>query len=549
MKLRTSLFVVAVLALVACSGSSDSTSRNRNGLLETTTIPGAVTTTIVGATTLPAAATTTVPAAVTTSTVAAIGTTTTVAAPQVTASTGPAPIIPTPTSTSTTSAPTTTVPKVVAEAVAKTFSEIFPDKKRCADGGMCRIGDTGPGGGIVFNISDTGFVTPDAAIVNHFVEMAPINNFTELSLSRFQCDGGLSNKTTFSLDVTNSLIKNCRLRQVNGPKLSDWSLPSATDLVPIIEFFQNPVEMTSEGKLNMAVRATIDSIVKMKSTFFLTAIPNKCREIPVDIFYPANPTLQFPVDPCYRPSHPGSEGYALAVRSFGPTTRPCAIGGPCKTGDVGPHGGITFPVQQGPGGAPIGKTAQFFEALTQQEFLTIGPWCGPIGQPLRDLSSKVGFGQKNSEILRNDQWTGLPCDVLLTDFDQESFGYSGGFVPSVEEVRLLCNAAKTIKRLDATAQRQCGVSGDKLGLGSPEKNRRMSRCPIAMVCKENIKGEASSRVVSTIWTSSSSNGLPFAVAFNGSAAPQQPYVLVNQLFNDSRAISIQFYAFDAVLAK
>lgn len=533
MKLRTATVAAALLLLASCGGSSDSASRNRNGLLETTTIADA----------------TTLPAVVTSSSLAAVVTTTTVASPQVTASTGPATIVPTPTSTSTTPTSTTTLPKVVAEAVAKTFSEIFPDKKRCADGGMCRIGDTGPGGGIVFNISDTGFVTPDVAIVNHFVEMAPINNFTESSLSRFQCDGGLSNKTTFSLDVTNSLIKNCKLRQVNGPKLSDWSLPSATDLVPIIEFFQNPVKINSDGNLNMATRATIDSMVKMKSTFFLTAIPNKCREIPVDIFYPANPTLQFPVDPCYRPSHPGSEGYALAVRSFGPTTRPCAIGGPCKSGDVGPHGGITFPVQQGPGGAPIGKTAQFFEALTQQEFLTIGPWCGPIGQPLRDLSSKVGFGQKNSEILRNDQWTGLPCDVLLTDFDEESFGFSGGFVPSVEEVRLLCNAAKTIKRLDATAQRQCGVSGDKLGLGNPGKNLRMSRCPIAMVCKENVKGEASTRVVSTIWTSSSSKGLPFAVTFNGSVTPQQPYALVNQIFNDSRAISIQFYAFDAVVAK
>jgi hypothetical protein len=526
MKLRTTLLVSALVALAACGGSTDSASRNRNSLLATTTIPGAVTSTIAGSTTLPGA--TTVPSATTT---------------------GLPVLVPVPTTTSTTSAPTTTLPKVVAEAVAKTFSDIFSTNKRCADGGMCQIGDVGPGGGIVFNVSETGFETPNVAVVNHFVEMAPINRFSDSSLTRIRCSGSLNNKTNISLDVTNALINSCNLRKLVGPRLSDWYLPGAVDLEPIIEFFRKPVATDREGKLNLGVRATTDSLARMQSTFFLTSIPNKCRDIPVDIFYPANPLLQFSGNACYKPSRPGSDGYALAVRSFGSTIRPCATGGPCKTGDVGPRGGIVFAVAQGPGTATTGKPAAFFEALTQPEFLTVGPWCGPIGESLRNLSSKVGFGQKNSETLKNDQWTGLPCDVLLTDFNQESLGYSGGFVPSVDEMRLLCAATKNLKRLDSIAQRQCGISNENLGQGNPNERFRTSRCPIAVVCKENRTGDSSKRAVTTIWTSSSLNGQPLAVSFNGMPGPQPPYALVGQMFNDSRAVSIPFFAFDAILAK
>jgi hypothetical protein len=187
--------------------------------------------------------------------------------------------------------------------------------------------------------------------------------------------------------------------------------------------------------------------------------------------------------------------------------------------------------------------------LTQPEFLTVGPWCGPIGEPLRNLPSKVGFGLKNSQTLENDQWTGLPCDVLLTDFNQESLDYFVGFVPSADEVRLLCAATKNLKRLDSIAQRQCGISNEQLGSASQSQNIRMSRCPIAMVCRENRTGDFSRRAVTTIWTSSSVNGQPISVSFNGTPGPQAPYVLVGQTFNDSRAVSIPFYSFDAILAK
>ena len=551
MKLRASLLSIALIALSACGGSSDSTSRNRNGLLETTTIPGAVTTTIAGATTLPAAATTTVPAAVTTSTVAAVSTTTTVAAPQVTASTGPAPIIPTPTSTSTTSAPTTTLPKVAVEAVAKTFSEIFTDKKSCAQGGMCKVGDIGPGGGFVFNISESGFETPNIAVVNHFVEMAPISNFTSASLTSLSCNGRVASRGSLGVVATKALVDRCSLRKPIGPKLLDWYLPGEEDLYPLVDFFRNTRMLDSNGYSANIVRNLTDSIAKMSSTYFLTSIPNNCKDIPVDIFYPANFKMPFSGNGCYSPSHPDSGGFALAVRSFGPTTRPCATGGPCKTGDVGPHGG--FVIQKYPGPGSPGLTFQpFFEAMTQSESLTVGPWCGRTGGALRNLSTRVGAGASNSETLRNDQWTGLPCDVVLTDFGQDNVRFAEGFVPSVEELSLLCIGVQKIKTLDPLARQQCGISSDFKNYNTDahiDVAINSSHCPIAIVCRENRIGSFSKGKIDSIWTSSSKDGLPYVVTFGGSVKIQAPYLLNGQTFNDSRAVTIRFYAFDAVLAK
>ncbi len=539
MKLRTSFLLAAVLALSACGGSSDTSSRNRNGLLETTTTAGPSTSTIAIATTVPT----------TTTAILESGQTTTSLVSQATASTGPPAIIPTPTSPSTTTVPTPIVPAAVQIAAAKSFSEIFSSKNDCAKGGMCRIGDTGPGGGIVFNISEIGFETPDISVVNHFVELTPLITASPTSLSTIRCSASPAKiKSHLSLEITNFLVKNCGLRKPSGPKLSDWYLPGANDLVPIVEFFQNSSAIAADNRESRQFRYYADQLHQMKSTYFFTSIPNSCRDIPVNVFFPANTRMPFISNDCYQTLRfDGAVGFALAVRSFGPTTRNCAIGGPCKTGDLGPHGGIVVhsPLLK----PPVGQSTTFLEALTQPEYINIGPWCGPVGGSLKDLSTSIGMGPTNSQLLKNDMWTGLPCDVVLTGSKREAVGFAKGFVPSLEELKLLCTATTTLKRLEPVAQKQCGINLDIGKYIRSSENILSSHCPIGIACQVNIKGESSYSSINSIWTSSSKKGVPYVLRLNGAIANQIPFALINQKYNDSRAFTIPFYSFDAVLAK
>ena len=538
MKLRTFSLATLLVFIAACGGNSESSSRNRNGLLDSSTTLATATTTSITGSTLPTSPTTTA-----TLTVA----TTTVPEPQVTTTTGPALIVPTPTSTSTSLVTTTTVPKVIAEAVAKTFSDIFPTTKTCALGGMCKLGDIGPGGGIVFNISEAGFETPDVAIANHFVEMAPINSS---SLSKMRCNENVGNKALSAPETTKWLVDRCNLRRPSGPRLSGWTLPNAEDVYPLIQFFQDPSFPESKGSPNLSKRAFTDSIAKLTATYFLTSVPNDCRDIPVQIFFPANLSFQIGSSDCIETSTSWNGGIALAVRSFGPTTRSCAVGGPCKPGDVGPHGGIVISPTGFGGGGSAAQTTIFLEAMTVPEFLSVGPWCGPVGEPLRNLPTKPGSGEKNTKALMNDRITGLPCDVTLLGPNQRRMSFVRGFIPSVDELKDLCKVAKGLKRLAPLAQRQCGLSSDYSQFDKDDYARvSSSRCPIAIVCKENMKGVSARGTIGTIWTSSTRDGKPFSVKFDGTIVAQDPYILNNQTFNDSRAVTIPFYSFEAVSAR
>ena len=119
----------------------------------------------------------------------------------------------------------------------------------CAQGGACKLGDVGPGGGKVF------YVAPDLLMVNgkgaKYLEVSPPGAEKKMNWS---CEKGFANLKTFlrigSGAFNTSLMKKAcpgfydEVLNVGGAK-NDWFIPSADELRKLAEYFngfENGVE-------------------------------------------------------------------------------------------------------------------------------------------------------------------------------------------------------------------------------------------------------------------------------------------------------------------
>jgi hypothetical protein len=541
MKLRSTLLVSALVALSACGGSSDTASRNRNGLLDATSIPGAGTTIVLGATTLPTVATTSVPAVGTT----AVAAPTTTAPPQAPTTTSLPVLIPVPTSNSTIPATTTTIARVVVEATAKTFKDAF-SKGGCGTGGMCKIsvpgnGEKGPKGGWIIGVSEAGFATKDPAVANHFLEMgAPVKVQA--------CNKPVQTNSMTSQERTKELLET---RCITTPALQgDWYIPGDEEIQYVLDFSRN--YLSSNSKQAQPFREAFYQKFLTTST--------TCG-LGTTFFYPIHDFISKPAT-CLNDrglSVMTRDAWITPVRSFGPTIRACAVGGPCKTGDIGPNGGIVVN-----SGIQVGTFNKFFEAMTSAEYLRVGAWCGPFYDSLNKKPGSIESGRENTASLFNDGTSGLPCDVVLSNKDITTFVpplttlHASLFVPAAWELKLLCTATQSMKRLDSLSQKQCGISRDFKKKESVEQ-RRHSDCPVSIYCT-NERGEFTKQVVDFVWTSSpvgagknlimKEDGTINGWSFGESKMTKRPmYRIGNNKENTSRGITLPFREFTALVSK
>jgi len=117
----------------------------------------------------------------------------------------------------------------------------------CSDGGGggdgmdYKVGDTGPGGGIIFYVSKTGFTMTDNNQLCHYLEAAPSDQLTTLawastSYTTTGIDGtefeiGTGRKNTaliLATDVNAPAAKACK--DYTGGSKTDWFLPSKDEL-------------------------------------------------------------------------------------------------------------------------------------------------------------------------------------------------------------------------------------------------------------------------------------------------------------------------------
>jgi hypothetical protein len=110
----------------------------------------------------------------------------------------------------------------------------------CADGGVCAVGDTGPGGGKVFYVHASGTFACGATLAStcKYLEAAPSdhsstakwcsNNSSSLGVTATGIGSGMSNTATADSTCTSGAIQVAADYTNNGK--TDWHLPSKDEL-------------------------------------------------------------------------------------------------------------------------------------------------------------------------------------------------------------------------------------------------------------------------------------------------------------------------------
>ena len=229
-------------------------------------------------------------------------------------------------STTTVGSPTTTL------ASLTTVSQ-------CASGGTCRVGDTGPGGGTVFYVSDGGFACgPTASATCRYLESAPTsgaNAWTDVALpwSLSGVDIG-ARGVAIGTGHRNTVVAFAALggsapggaiglsRAYRGPNnKDDWYLPSKD------EAYQLFLNRSFVGGLAANLYWTSTEIDRKKAwTQYFTDSGTQRGNV----------------------SRPDTSVRARAIRAFNvpgsanTIVSTCASGGVCFVGDIGPGGGDVF---------------------------------------------------------------------------------------------------------------------------------------------------------------------------------------------------------------
>ena len=303
--------------------------------------------------------------------------------------------------TSTTTTSTTTIPKTTTTLAS------------CASGGVCKIGDTGPGGGLVF------YVAAKPQPWGQYLEAAPrtLGNIpwcpnrsgytsaaVEAVMKKFGVDG--SKMTGALLGLGDGRLNSAFLAIVCD----------ATSAVRVADAYVNG------GRDDWYVPSR-DELVEMYRTRALLKLSNYPSMWSPDKFVGSSDIagsayawgLDFARGGVMPMSKTNNSNFALRpIRAFGPTGpastsiasatiagKACKDGGPCTVGDVGPGSGIVFyaaPTRQAWG--------QYIEMATTDAPMTTGsnpvlamPWCTASRTTLVADDPIIGAGRTNTKAL------------------------------------------------------------------------------------------------------------------------------------------------------
>lgn len=354
--------------------------------------------------------------------------------------------------------------KNAALTVAPTTT-IDPWSKSCANGGGCRIGDTGPGGGIVFYASKTNINKVDGVSDGGaYLEFLP----TTLSNQNWGCKNTVVASTTIDPVTGESLQKSVGMGAANSKAIvdicptgtaagialdrtdngfSDWFLPSQGELNQVCFTVRKLVAETSEicPKNVMQVIKSVGGI-ELKSFHWLSS-----SEARYDRAWTWDFTSYKKDDGTYTMdtgSYQKHNCWCLLglARAFGSyagtppvttTTIPltCAQGGACKVGDTGPGGGKIFYT----GTTVINSYGDKYKGGKSLEYLDPYPTTTfkfRCVMHVNGTESGIGAGAKNTALYQDAcKETGFVIDRATK---ATNGGKSDWFIPSLDELNELC---------------------------------------------------------------------------------------------------------------
>jgi hypothetical protein len=209
---------------------------------------------------------------------------------------------------------------------------------QCAVGGVCRVGDTGPGGGVVFYANESGFACgPTATATCRYLESAPTsgpNAWSDAALPWSQSGIDIGARgTAIGTGYRNTVVAFAALggsvsgsaisasREYRGPNnRDDWYLPSRD------EAYQLYVSRSILGGFAVSGYWTSTEIDRKRAWVQNFNDTGNQREL-------SRPDTSIRVRPIRSFNVAGAPNNVVS---------PCASGGQCFVGDVGPGGGDVF---------------------------------------------------------------------------------------------------------------------------------------------------------------------------------------------------------------
>lgn len=322
----------------------------------------------------------------------------------------------------------------------------------CKDGGKCKLGDTGPGGGFVFIITPYMYNKVDGVSGGGiYTEFLRLDKDPAYKNAQFGCAGVALEKNSYVFGAgaqnTKNIVEACPGKKtlaeramnatINGQ--SDWYLPSQWELHEVCQYARG-----RDGLLKRTFGCSVEyyvvnEIANINVSFLASDArpvpeldPGNNRAMTVNLTKSSN-------DVTDRTNGTASAGF---MRSFGagpaaPTTTlppACKDGGTCKIGDTGPAGGTVFYVGKSAvnnygdasGG---GKYMEFLDPNTKAKY-------GCTKNSKTDAGDGIGVGARNTwEYMKNCSYTSSAAQWAL---DATNGGKSDWFVPSLRELLQIC---------------------------------------------------------------------------------------------------------------
>ncbi|CAN2229088.1 hypothetical protein MCERE85_01423 [Candidatus Nanopelagicaceae bacterium] len=217
---------------------------------------------------------------------------------------------------------------------------VAPSNPTCAEGGVCQIGDTGPGGGKVFYVASTTFTQIDASgsmcTTNcKYLEAAPTSGTNAWTGTYYQWSGvletaigttgtaigtGYSNTVKMVTQSATGDRAGTISRAYRGPNnLTDWFLPSQDELNELYIRRASVGGFVGDFHWSSSELSSINPADEPEKKAWFQSFASAGIQ---------SPNIKF------------STLYVRPIRAFAPLT--CAQGGVCQLGDMGPGGGIVF---------------------------------------------------------------------------------------------------------------------------------------------------------------------------------------------------------------
>jgi len=331
----------------------------------------------------------------------------------------------------------------------------------CATGGTCNVGDTGPGGGIVFYVepSDGTFSCGRGlSSTCKYLEVAPTTGtgaWTEVSRgwsSVTSPSSALPRPAPLPLAIGSGFRNTMEIvsqvgsvapsagyesRAYRGPSnLSDWYLPSLNELNELCKYAGNTGQPAGPSTVCSGATSSVLSARGFTTgTYWSSTERNNLT----------SRAQTFSTGAQIEYSSKSTTNIVRPIRAFG-GTKGCDEGGVCAVGDTGPGGGVVFYVASSDfasPGSPCGTSCRYMEFGREGNSMTFAAASNQSVAITGADGTALGAGYQNSLDIVAQVGNAVATVAAQYTLDWVQFEIGDWHLPSRVELNEVCKYART----------------------------------------------------------------------------------------------------------